>query len=271
MKLSAKQGLTTWFESLSLRGIGAMAAGWVLLFAVLYTIVPRLTNMGTLHTSSGDASGFGIALYVSLATAVSLGYSDAYPVGILRLLAGIEVVGGLVIAGLAVNSLVALPSRQTRRAIKFCSGWWLEWISVSKRRHFFSITCMTADGNMLRKRGFNHDPDGSMDKTQYDGELITAYFPLLMSVYENDNQSTEYSEGILKFQMEQDGRGVFRSHLGASYDARHGKRDTIRGRRIEDAVFVAKAERGNLTREDVESLVARAFPSATFGRDGMQK
>ena len=260
MKLPYRFKLATWFESLSVQRLLAGAGLWILLFAAIYTLLPLLTNSAALRDSAGqNVTGFPNALYFSIITATTLGYGDVSPSGWLRPFAAVEVLGGVLLAGLAVSAFVAMPSRQTRRAGGACRGWWLECCDLPQGRRFFSITFMIPEGNVIKKFGFNYDPGDKMDRTSFAGEVITGYFPMLISLYENDPLSSDYTEGAYVFVMKIDNDGHYHSYVGSCYDAKHGKRDRIVARRIEDKEFTRKAESGTLTDREIQAIAVKLF------------
>lgn len=74
---------------------GHSIAVW--LYAIVFWVIEQLPLLGNL-SGSHDGS-FESILYFSAATYSSLGYGDIVPAGPVRLLAGIEVLNGLVLIG----------------------------------------------------------------------------------------------------------------------------------------------------------------------------
>ena len=250
-----------WLDAVRLRWLLLAAVGWLLLFAVFYAVIPCfLGELARLKDAPVcEAMSLPLGLYVSVATMFSLGYSDIYPTGLLRIFAALEVVGGVVFTGLAIASIVAMPANHTRLAIKACSGLWLECVDISKDRRFFSFTSMFSDGKSLIKRGRNVDPGGAMHNTQYYGTLVTNLFPTLMSIYKNDNLSSDYTEGILSFHMEGNSDGTYRSYSGSCLDKKHGGRDRLSGKKIVDAAFIKKFEEGTASHADMNLVIEQLF------------
>src|SRR4051794_40186740 len=117
-----------WIDAISLRAVLWAGAGWLLLFAFIYAVFPCfLDDLGELKGSPVcEPVSIPIAMYISVSTMFSLGYSDIFPVGALRIFAAVQVIGGVVFAGLAVASIVAMPANHTRLAIRACRGHWVE-------------------------------------------------------------------------------------------------------------------------------------------------
>ena len=255
-----RTNLETRIDRLTMPRLLMAAVAWVLLFAAFYAIVPLLDSDSVLLDSSKSrVSGLLNAIYYSVVTATTLGYGDITPTGWLRGVSALEVLGGILLAGLVINKMVALPSRQTRNAVNACTGWWLERIALPDDRVFFSFSWMLRDGKTLKKGGFNHDPDGPMNKTTFNGQVITEYFPVLLSLYENCVLSTDYSEGVYRFEMILDSRGQYREYNGSCYDKQHGRRDRIVARRIDDPRVVRKLEQGALTDNEMADIEERLF------------
>ncbi|MCG8407532.1 MAG: potassium channel family protein, partial [Phycisphaerales bacterium] len=206
------------------------------------------------------------SLYFSIVTATTLGYGDVSPSGWLRVCAVLEVIGGMVLAGLAVSAIVGLPSQQTRRATKACTGWWCERVVLPRGRCFYSFGKMFRDADTLRKNGHNHDPDQEQDEsmhlTWFNGQVITSYFPTMLSIYENDPNSPAYTRGVYRFDMAKSIKRKYLQYTGFCYDSEHGCRDSIEGRKITDKAFIKKAEAGTLTDEDRDNIIKKLFPGA---------
>lgn len=70
----------------------------------LYALLYWWLDGGPLGKLIGETEGgFIDALYFSVASYSSLGYGDIYPIGPMRMIAGIEVVNGLVLIGWSVS------------------------------------------------------------------------------------------------------------------------------------------------------------------------
>lgn len=252
-------------DMLSLRRLLLVAIFWLVFFAGLYAVTPCfLANYAELKGAAGCSSKtIPLALYTSIITMFSLGYSDVYPTGMLRVFASVQVIGGVVLAGMSISKLVDMPAGYTRRAIKACTGYWVECIDIKDRKRFYSFTTMMFDGRSMRKDGYNYEPNGSMDNTHYSGELVANLFPTMMSVYENDTLSTDYSGGIFMFEMRMSMDRVYRSYAGGCYDRKFGLRDRILAKRIEDEEFIRKFDSERLTEADMRALIERLFSNHT--------
>jgi len=248
-------------DSTSLRALLVCALGWLLTFAIIYAVVPCFWKEWAQLSGAKacEVESLPLALYTSVATMFSLGYSDVYPIGGLKLFAAIQVVGGVVIAGLAIAAIVALPANHTRLAIRACEGHWVACVDLPNGRRFYSFESMFSDGRSLQQNGRNYDPNGNMHNTQYSGTLITNLFPTIMSIYENDHHSTDYTSGVFMFEMKLSPNGKCRAYSGSTLDRQYGSRDNISGKRIEDVDFIRKYEAQTATEADFARIVRELF------------
>jgi Ion channel len=114
-------GVFVWLLVLRLRAImggrgnlvrhGAVAALELALllagFAAVYRVVGIQDNTGP---AAAVSHAFADALYYSVVTFTTLGYGDFYPVGVGRVLAGIEALTGYVILGILASTAASLLS-----------------------------------------------------------------------------------------------------------------------------------------------------------------
>src|ERR1700710_2029386 len=110
-------------ERLSIRQLAVVAFCWVIGFAAIYSMVPAGTAL--LDADHHPVQEIGNTLYFSIVTAATLGDGQIVALGWLRALVGVEVIGGIVIAGLTVSAIVSIPTRQRRRAVRASHGWWV--------------------------------------------------------------------------------------------------------------------------------------------------
>jgi hypothetical protein len=237
---------------------------WICFFGVIYYWLAILQiNTGLISEQGEFRREFLDSLLFSFATATSSDVSGLLPAGHAKWLSVLEVFGGILFAGLAINLLAVMPSKKTRIAEKACRGWWIEEITIPRVQKFYSISFMTRSGDVIRKYGRNYHPNGGqMDGTTYQGRLSAYDFPVLISHYQNDTLSKEYTDGFLRFEMNISSDGTYNSYNGMSFDRKHGGRDRIVGRRITDPIFLDVLEtRGILDDRQHEQLVSENFGS----------
>ncbi|MEL6653664.1 MAG: ion channel [Bacteroidota bacterium] len=240
---------------------------WIVFFGLVYWIAPFIDANSAIASSDGAVQGgFWLSQFVSVSTATGSGFGDYVPTGFLRGFAVLELFGGIIFAGMAINLLASLPSRKTRLAAKACKGHWVEEISIPGRGNFYSFTYMARDGDVIRKDGYNFDPQqGPMDKTRFYGELITSYFPKMISRYDNDNQSLDYDAGYLEFDLKASSGGEYKSYSGRCFDGKHGCRDSIFAKRISDPEICQRLEsEGELDDKTHIEIINKLFPRANL-------
>jgi Ion channel len=94
----------------SLEGLIGCWLGVIFCFGLIYWLAAARLD-GGLKAGNGaaqlDLPGLGTALYFSFVTALSIGYGDVIPVGVLRIPAVVEGIAGLLIFGCVISKLVS--------------------------------------------------------------------------------------------------------------------------------------------------------------------
>lgn len=255
MDLNIKESL----KRLTIKKVIFIFLLWINIFAVLYTIIPLHCDSKLVDTSGKELSGYFNSLYYSFVITTTLGTSEMIPTNIFKLLTVLEVIGGIIIAGIAVNIIYSLPAKRVRQALKYSKGWWIEEIKFSETRKIYSFTLFYQDANSLKKRGFNYYPNGAMHGTNYNGEIIAEHFPVLMSRYENDSFSTDYTNGIYEFEFQKSLKGKYFEYRGGCYDKKHGRRDEIYAKKINDRRMLRKFDDTPLSNEDMKAMIKVLF------------
>lgn len=98
-----------------------------------------------------------------------------------------------------------------------------------------------------------------MHQTQYTGQIITNFFPVLISIYRNDQLSTEFTEGMYQFEMQASSSGAYQSYMGGSIDAVRGRYGRVFAKKVHDLNFVRKFENGSPSDEDWRRLIESLF------------
>ena len=174
------------------------AAGMLTLGAALcYWLLSQASPAHGLSSTDHLPISFAEALYFSITTETTLGYGDIAPVGFSRILACLQVICGLVLAGMAVAKITSLPGTQLHRAVYQSSGDWIEY-SRLKTGILISISKIYWDGSVLRYDGENFNSLGEPQGT-FVGELKTVQSPTFLDfTYKNTVSSDlHYSEGTV--------------------------------------------------------------------------
>lgn len=258
MRYHRVKTILEWF---SVGKIITIFIAWIFVFGFIYWGASQQPSDVTLTYNGKPASDFADSLYFSVVTATTLGYGDVVATKWLRFVAMIEVLGGLMLGGLAVSTLAATPLRQTRLAIRECVGIWIERVEFKgdKSRIFYSYTHITANDASLEILGENFDFGHENDQTTYSATLIANQFPTLIFTYTSDVTMADYSTGIYKITMRQSASGHFNEYYGECYDAKHGLRDQIRAYKVTKKEYMQKLDDPRTRREEMRKLIKEIF------------
>lgn len=120
LRRGATESLIAHLDDLSVGAIFRLWLWVILCFAVLYWAAAALGSSALRAGGAPvDASvrGFGEALYFSFVTALSIGYGDVVPLGLIRVLAILEGIAGLLIFGVLISKLVSRRQEQLTEEI----------------------------------------------------------------------------------------------------------------------------------------------------------
>ncbi len=142
--------------------IGLLAI-WTFLFSGVYAVLTYKDH----HESKSKEfdrtySRWHAALdgmYFSVVTETTIG-GDLPPQGLSRLAESIEVLGGIVIAGLFVTRYTTGPSGKTKVIISRMSGGWIEFCKLSDQKILTSLIHIRFEKGLLRYDGINFDDPG---------------------------------------------------------------------------------------------------------------
>lgn len=223
----------------------------------------KYSATGYLATSTDGKrrDGLGDAIYFSVVTATTLGYGDIVPVGWLKASACLEVVGGLLLGGLAISATAALPLRATRLALTECTGTWIERTFFPNNEYSpgYWLTEIGGSGSDLTMFGQTFNRDRHIDGSTYQGTLIANQFPTLIFYYECDSKSYQYTKGIYRIYIRSPQSDAGLEYSAESYDAEHGNRDRVRAHKITDPESLQKLGDVRLRREEMRRLVREYF------------
>lgn len=182
------------------RGLLALAVGVTLLPAILYW------QTGGLRYHGEPDSSFLHALYFSIVTETTLGYGDITPIGWSRAIVCVQVVSGLLIAGLAIAKITSLPGKAARLAIRMSQGTWIEPCCMHDGNVIITLSEIRASDIGLVYKGANYDALGKPLGT-FTSVLSGCSDSTLEFHYKNSPSSTEYfDQGIVIIQFLSDPR-----------------------------------------------------------------
>jgi|GEM_PF-3499013 len=143
------------------------------------------------------------------------------------------------------------------------TGFWLEFCTIGASKppqHMLCLTVIERDSSsVMRIRGENFDLPATRTMGSYSGRLIANIFPRLVFEYEVDNRNENYNEGFFEINYMEDHRRNVNEYSGVCTDALHGRRDTIRGRKIVDPASLDRLNTPKLRLEEVRRLAHEYF------------
>lgn len=218
-----------------------LGAGFVLiisassgLYYALSTLVP---SHGLVEIQDDGCVSLLDAIYCSIVTASSLGYGDIHPIGISRIVAATEVLGGLVVVGLAVTKLASERPSHIKHIHDRVSACWVDRVALKDDRCVYGITRleMNSENLSLKYWGYNYNRPGQQIG-YFDAILISENWPCLKFHYENSQGSKEFEAGVVELTF--DGSDPMRPvrYSGEIIDYERQEPDIVEGWRIPDDV-----------------------------------
>lgn len=237
-------------------------AGWTAAFGLLYFLVGTVFQADShlAYSSNGArADGPGTAIYFSVVTVATLGYGDIVPTGWLRVAACIQVLGGLVFAGLLVSTITVIPSSPARLAKRFFVGFWIEKVrysTVPGDSYYVSLRSRETNG-ILTYEETEFGPGTARHGQHYYGVLLANEFPSLVFEYRSE-VAVDYSQGMQRILVDKsaDKMGRFTSHC---IDETFGRTDDIEGRRVDDEAALARLDDPNSYEAEMRAQIQRLF------------
>jgi hypothetical protein len=186
-------------------------------FAFLYFLFSKtLPSHGLILTYSTSQVSVFDALYFSITTETTLGYGDIRPVGVSRLLACIQVLGGLLLAGLAVAKITSLEASELRLLAHCAAGDWIERNFMPDGSVIISLSTISIVGSVIRYDGENLEAKGEY-LGFFRGELLDFEDSLLRFRWSNlESTTTHWTGGFANIQFTGDGKSDKWTRLTAS-------------------------------------------------------
>lgn len=210
-------------DRISFAWIGVLAAAGILVPAILYWIISVPGSENYIGQTGAPDHNFIDAAYFSFVTLASFGYGDIIPFGWARLLACVQVIYGLLLAGLAVAKLTATRSKDMRYASRMAVGDWIEPCRMPDGRCMVTFSIIYESGDGLAYDGENFDSAGE-PLGFFQSVLIDSSKYHLRFRYSNRDSSIEYfGEGITSHRFTTDpNSGVWNRNHTTCRDFDHG-------------------------------------------------
>lgn len=236
MHVSTPPKWLTFVDRATWKPLLAAVAGSILCFALAYWALSELNPENGLHYPDWEhAVSLGDAIYFSVVTETTLGYGDFAPVGISRTLVVLQVISGLMLAGIVVARITSAQGRAARLLSYKSSGDWLEYWYSDKGAVMLTHATIFTDGTALRYNGENFDAAGNAAGFFY-GQLIDGEGQCYRFTYSNRDSTTDhFVEGVcsVMFQPAREGERWSR-HTATTHDFGTKRSTAYKGRRATD-------------------------------------
>jgi len=170
------------------------------------------------------------ALYFSVTTETTLGYGDIVPVGIGRFIACIQVISGLLVAGLTLAKITSVQGKATRMATRSAPGTWIEPCKMPDGFVIIAISQIRAIEGGLVYGGANYDSAGEPFGT-FEGVMAACGDSFVEFHYKNSHGSLKYfKEGVVRLQfLPHPKTGRWGSYVATVHDFVKNKTIAFRG------------------------------------------
>jgi Ion channel len=190
-------------------------------FTLIYWVLTKnLPEQGIRGPEGEGELDLLTALYFSVVTESTLGYGDFRPIGASRVFVCLQVLLGLMFAGLVVAKITSAQGRRVRLVSYKASGEWIEVCTMqSNNKPLFTHAVIFYDGDMLRYDGENFDSEGE-PKGFFYSKLIDGEGGLCRFTYTNKDSTGNYFEdGLANLLFQgQDATGRWNRYQGTAFD-----------------------------------------------------
>ena len=203
-------------------------------FAIIYLCLSNYCPAHGLVNGEENEISFMDALYFSIITETTLGYGDITPVGFARFLSCIQVIAGLVFAGIAVAKITSASGKKMRTIERKAVGYWIEPFRTEGKETLFTFTQIYIDGGQLKYRGDNFDAGGNFNDS-FKGEFIGEEDNTLKFSYHNPIKNNLFDSGVIELMFtNMNKKGQWLNHNSIGYDHKKSEKTIIHGKRASD-------------------------------------
>jgi len=228
-------------DRLTGRALFFYAAALTIVFAGMYWLFSQqLPAHGLRAPDSEPAANFLSALYFSVVTETTLGFGDFRPVGFSRFLVAVQVVSGLVLAGVGVAKITSAHGRAARLLSYKASGDWIEVWESHEAELMLTHAMIYSDDHGLHYNGENFAATG-VPRGFFHGQLIGGDSQCYRFTYSNRDSITDYFvEGITSLMFQRSGaEDRWDRYTGTAHDFATKRSTVLEGRRAsEDEVRI---------------------------------
>ena len=216
--------------------VALVCVGFTLAFAALYFGFHLDNSANGLKIANGaEKVSFWTCLYFSVLTESTLGYGDVSPVGVSRLIVCVQVMLGLVLAGIIVAKVLASSVSEAARLNRMVEG---DWVDFARSSPVMGIVRLQMHrGRGLRWEGRDFSLEGRC-LGSYQSDLLLIDGNAATFRYSNTNSKTEYfTDGIATLVFFDESLGRFGSYAMTAKDF-SGREMFGHGFRIKDATLM---------------------------------
>ena len=213
--------------------MGLMAIALTVTFTLSYYAISKISPADGLSCGLNPCKpALGVSLYFSIITETTLGYGDVSPVGFSRVLACIQVLLGLLFAGLAVAKITSLEGHELRVIAHRVTGDWIEFTKMADGRYMISFSSFAPGGGSIIYDGENFDLDGNPIGF-FTGSMLGNDGNILRFQYSNRDSSEAYfSEGHCNLRFRSGPRAdMWMTFRGTVHDFAKNEKTDYNGRR----------------------------------------
>jgi hypothetical protein len=171
--------------------LASFAALTVVSSYAYYLLSRNLPGQGLVSSCATVRATYLDALYFSIATETTVGYGDLSPAGYSRLVACLQVVGGLVLAGMTVSKLSSGAGGRLKSVVSRCCGEWIELNYLSDDVLLISLAIISYGDGTLRYEGDNYDKNGVLQGS-FKGTLVAKDDHVLVFRYSNRDSAIKH-------------------------------------------------------------------------------
>ncbi len=272
-KSRSRPKFKTLIESLSVRKIALLFAGWIIIFTIAYWFIPKSAD-SNLKSGEREIENPWDACYFSIVTATTLGYGDVLPTGWFRLAASIEVLGGLLLGGLAVSVVATVPIRDAAGSImaalgvqeaydSHVLGLWLERSEQQKRdgdgEVVYGLSQISMRGSVLVLNGETISHPRDRYQTNYQCTLVGCRYSTFVFEYLSRRGDVGSSSGLLRIEFDHEPNSNQHQYRGEYWDRLLGVCEDVHGKKITDPESLVKLRDPGQRDRELRRLVLEVF------------
>jgi uncharacterized membrane protein YdcZ (DUF606 family) len=165
-------------------------------FALLYLIASSYPGHGLKLSDSTERVSFWTCLYFSVVTESTLGAGDISAVGFSRMIVSIQVLFGLIIAGILIAKVLSAPVSEAARIGRMVKGAWVDRVSERDGTRILGVTRLQVQRNGLCFEGEDYRTDGTLVGS-FESEVVAISGSTATFTYKSHSRLTnEVTRGV---------------------------------------------------------------------------